>query len=665
MKIKTKFIRGISLIVISGLLVMTLLINNYVGNLISSQENDYHKLMEQAILSKMDTQLNSARIAVLTLSNNTQIQELFANREREQLASQLSPIYKALENDIAQIQFHLPDSTSFLRLHMPDKHGDSLKDFRFTVNEANANKTIIQGLEEGKGGYGFRVVVPMSYNGEHTGSVEYGSDFGEGFLKDLKEQFNGDYFIYTLTKTDISDEQKSDNKPFLAGTLDEDKWTLLESEIEPIKNGESLNFLSSTKNESILLIPVKDYKGNINGYIKTITDRSTVVGYELWIQKLLIIVSLSIALLLSILMFIFLNRAILRPIFNLQRVMKQVEGGDFTIECTSKSNDEIGQLSKSFNAMVHTVRNILTDVKEASVNVSSSSSSLMDVAKQNSEASEEVAKAVKDIANSASLQAIKTEEGSNNSSDLGEIIKSNANIMNSLNEANSKMIETIDIGIERIKKLNTMYLSTDEAMKNVYKGILKTDESSQKISESSQMIASISNQTNLLALNAAIEAARAGDAGRGFAVVADEIRKLAEESNVSTNTIDAVIEDLKSNSQVAVNTIELSFNILTELQSEIEKTQQIYEEIKDATSISQSEMNNLNNSTLSMNKMKDEILLSLQNLADIAQQNSASTQEVSASVEEQTASMIEITNASENLANLSIQLKNLVDKFKS
>ena len=76
MKIKTKFISGITFIVVVGLLVMTLLVNSYVSKLISSQEKDYHKLMEQTILSKMDAQLNSARIAVLTLSNNTQIQEL-------------------------------------------------------------------------------------------------------------------------------------------------------------------------------------------------------------------------------------------------------------------------------------------------------------------------------------------------------------------------------------------------------------------------------------------------------------------------------------------------------------------------------------------------------------------------------------------------------------
>lgn len=92
---------------------------------------------------------------------------------RAELLERSRPAYELMgEYHYRQLHFHLPDSTSFLRMHSPEKFGDSLVGVRATVEAVNERLAPIIAFEEGRIYNGYRFVYPLVDEAGHWGSVE-------------------------------------------------------------------------------------------------------------------------------------------------------------------------------------------------------------------------------------------------------------------------------------------------------------------------------------------------------------------------------------------------------------------------------------------------------------------------------------------------------------
>lgn len=429
-----------------------------------------------------------------------------------------------------------------------------------------------------------------------------------------------------------------------------------------LKNDPNDNMVSYTYDETdrvAILDTLDKTNWKIIGTIMAdeITEETSAILKQTVVTSL---ISVGIA---AVVGFIF-SQTITKSTGKLVNAMTQIGSGDFTILSRIESKDEMGTLSATINQTIGNIRDVLLNVQKTSIEMNLAADSLAASSEETSASAEEVTRTVEEIAKGASDQARDAEQGAaavNELSHKFDELNVEAMEMLTLSEyvvdANKNGIESVHHLTEKTDSNKISLVRIDEAVKDL-------NEQTQSIGVILETIRSIADQTNLLALNAAIEAARAGDAGRGFAVVADEIRKLAEQSSLSTDEIRNITMEIAEKSDNVVSAM-VEVRAHTDAQvSAVEDVSTSFDNISNSIEKITSKIHSLTGHVNEMTESSRTIVSFIENISAVSEETAAASEEVNASMEQTASAVQEVAQAANHLNDLAVSLRTQVELFK-
>jgi len=357
-------------------------------------------------------------------------------------------------------------------------------------------------------------------------------------------------------------------------------------------------------------------------------------------------------------------RSILKPLRRLILVANMVNDGDLTKRVHHKSQDEIGILSETFDKMTDSLRTVLQEVADTSMQLSASSQELAAASEESAQASHYTAERMMKLAEGSDAQM-----NSMNRVDLTvqEMIMGVRQIAESSQTVSQAAVHSSDMveeGHHSIQKTVHQMESISSSVSQLGESMKGLSDQARSIDDIVQAIAGIASQTNLLALNASIEAARAGEHGRGFAVVAAEVRKLAEQSNSMAQQIAETIHHIQSEMLRSAQDTEKSAAEVTRGIEVMHEAGEAFQRIEQSVNVVATQIQGVSASVQQMAAGTEQMASDIHDAKSTTTAMAGNTQSVSATTEEQLASMQEISMSAEELSKMADRLKVVISQFK-
>ncbi|QNU66056.1 chemotaxis protein [Ruminiclostridium herbifermentans] len=314
-------------------------------------------------------------------------------------------------------------------------------------------------------------------------------------------------------------------------------------------------------------------------------------------------------------------------------------------------------------------KELLDKLQETFSNVESSASILENsITKLNGniitieEESKNVTKSMHEMAKSIQEEASSAYNINESMVNSLEIVNETLDISKGVIDKTDEMNKAFSEGWSKIEQMDNQMNIIGSSITTANVTVSELQTSMKTVNSLLEEITQIAEQTNLLALNAAIESARAGEHGKGFAVVADEVRKLAEQSSKIVSNISNVTTALFNKSQEAAEKVNNGETATNKGQELVKNISSYFMYLKKSFEDTITDISKGMNKIESVTDIFKDTQNQIQNMASIAEENAASTEEVLATTENEHKELQEISSSVNVIHDLSQQLITMVNK---